>query len=145
MRLTSLWQKPAATSRTFTSFGPGARTSTSSRIAAFSPSNTSAFMASSFLVVGGSADAWARASGARRDRHGSGVASRAQHPARPVAREGAVDDDRTPVHEHAVYAGRTGEEPSGAPGQVVDEGGVVGGHGLGIEHDHVGVVASAQH
>src|SRR3954468_9549431 len=40
----SLWHSPAATTCTLTSVGPGARTSRSSRISAFSPSKTSPSM-----------------------------------------------------------------------------------------------------
>ncbi len=42
--LRSLWHSPAVVTRTLTSVGPGGRTSTSSRTAAFSPSYTSAFI-----------------------------------------------------------------------------------------------------
>src|SRR3954449_6148984 len=54
----SLWHSPAATTCTLTSVGPGARTSRSSRISAFSPSKTSPSMSSLQSVIPFDRSSW---------------------------------------------------------------------------------------
>ena len=49
--------------------------------------------------------------------------------------------DRAAVHEHAVHAGRAGEEPRRPAREVLDQAHLVGADGLGVEHDEVGMEA----
>src|SRR4029079_13270456 len=75
----SLWHSPAATTCTFTSVGPGARTSRSSRISAFSPSKTSPSMSSLPLSRGSLGVGAYRRLRAGRHADGLGVAAGAPH------------------------------------------------------------------
>src|SRR5918995_544912 len=104
-----------------------------------------AAMAVRISVVSGEKRGWARSSmrtGAGRAPTVTGSGSCGnRHRAGKVAGRRPVDDDRSTVHEHALHAGRAGEQPRRAPGQILDETHLVGADGLGIEHDEVGVEA----